>query len=182
MFSLWGGDAVFCNLDLRLDVLEQELQLPFTFVNGHIHELRIHIPWTKLGSEPVVITINTIECILKLSTDNDDQDSDRQKTLNLKKTFYEMLVEKSKLIKTHFYIVALLLGVYIVFINRLTPTLHNGNNITSQENAKNYEDDSEIKAGLPEEESGDTEMFSQDDSWLVGLVFLCLMLELYGVL
>ncbi|GFY45339.1 vacuolar protein sorting-associated protein 13B [Trichonephila inaurata madagascariensis] len=78
-FSLWGGDAVFCNLDLRLDVLEQELQLPFTFVNGHIHELRIHIPWTKLGSEPVIITINTIECILKLSTENEDADSDRKK-------------------------------------------------------------------------------------------------------
>ncbi|GBL80703.1 Vacuolar protein sorting-associated protein 13B [Araneus ventricosus] len=74
-FSLWGGDALFSNLDLRLDVLEQELQLPFTFVNGHIHELRIHVPWTKLGSEPVVITINTIECILKLSTDTTDSDS-----------------------------------------------------------------------------------------------------------
>ncbi|KAK8752331.1 hypothetical protein OTU49_004887, partial [Cherax quadricarinatus] len=64
--SLWGGDAVFNNLDLRLDVLEQELRLPFSFVNGHIHELRIHVPWTKLTSEPIVITINTIECILKL--------------------------------------------------------------------------------------------------------------------
>ena len=81
--SLWGGDAVFSNLDLRLDVLEQELALPFSFVNGHIlsswmcpltkelalpfsfvnghiHELRIHVPWTKLTSESVVITINTI--------------------------------------------------------------------------------------------------------------------------
>ncbi|XP_050696701.1 intermembrane lipid transfer protein VPS13B-like isoform X2 [Eriocheir sinensis] len=64
--SLWGGDAVFNNLDLRLEVLEQELRLPFSFVNGHIHELRIHVPWTKLTSEPIVITINTIECILKL--------------------------------------------------------------------------------------------------------------------
>lgn len=44
----------------------QELKLPFTFMSGHIHELRIHVPWTKLGSEPVVITINTMECILKL--------------------------------------------------------------------------------------------------------------------
>lgn len=35
-------------------------------MSGHIHELRIHVPWTKLGSEPVVITINTMECILKL--------------------------------------------------------------------------------------------------------------------
>lgn len=47
-------------------VFLQELKLPFTFMSGHIHELRIHVPWTKLGSEPVVITINTMECILKL--------------------------------------------------------------------------------------------------------------------
>lgn len=64
--SLWGGDAVLYNLDLRLDVLERVLQLPIVFKSGHIHELRLHVPWTKLGSEPIVITINTVECILKV--------------------------------------------------------------------------------------------------------------------
>lgn len=41
-------------------MLEQELNLPFSFVSGHIHELLIHVPWTRLTSEPVQITINTI--------------------------------------------------------------------------------------------------------------------------
>ena len=67
--SLWGGDAVFNNLDLRLDVLEQELRLPFSLVSGHIHELQIHVPWTRLHTEPIVLTINTIECVLKLPGD-----------------------------------------------------------------------------------------------------------------
>ncbi len=58
--SLWSGDAVFSNLDLRLDVLERELQLPFSFVSGHIHELQIRVPWTRLNTEPITITINTI--------------------------------------------------------------------------------------------------------------------------
>ncbi|XP_063055639.1 intermembrane lipid transfer protein VPS13B-like [Engraulis encrasicolus] len=71
--SLWGGDVVLSKLDLKLDVLEQELKLPFTFLSGHIHELRIHVPWTKLGSEPVVITINTMECILKLKDGAQDE-------------------------------------------------------------------------------------------------------------
>lgn len=57
---------VFCCLYLYIFSYSQELKLPFTFMSGHIHELRIHVPWTKLGSEPVVITINTMECILKL--------------------------------------------------------------------------------------------------------------------
>ncbi|XP_054721396.1 LOW QUALITY PROTEIN: intermembrane lipid transfer protein VPS13B-like [Uloborus diversus] len=98
-FSLWGGDAVFCNLDLRLDVLEQELQLPFTFVNGHIHELRIHIPWTKLGSEPVIITINTIECILKLCTDSDVPDCDAKTVLLSKKISSNKLLKRPEVIE-----------------------------------------------------------------------------------
>ncbi|XP_069477524.1 intermembrane lipid transfer protein VPS13B isoform X2 [Ambystoma mexicanum] len=74
--SLWGGDVVLSKLELKLEVLEQELKLPFTFLSGHIHELRIHVPWTKLGSEPVVITINTMECILKLKDGvQDDHES-----------------------------------------------------------------------------------------------------------
>ncbi|KAJ8020859.1 Vacuolar protein sorting-associated protein 13B [Holothuria leucospilota] len=64
--SLWGGDLVLTQLDLRLDVLEKELYLPLSFVSGHIHELKIHIPWTALGSEPAVVTINTIEFVVKL--------------------------------------------------------------------------------------------------------------------
>ncbi|XP_037309384.2 intermembrane lipid transfer protein VPS13B-like isoform X2 [Pungitius pungitius] len=79
--SLWGGDVVLSKLDLKLDVLEQELKLPFTFMSGHIHELRIHVPWTKLGSEPVVITINTMECILKLRDGaQDDNESGSSST------------------------------------------------------------------------------------------------------
>lgn len=58
--SLWGGEVVFQNLDVRLDVLEEELQLPFNFVSGHVHELTVKVPWTKIASEPIQITINTI--------------------------------------------------------------------------------------------------------------------------
>lgn len=76
--SLWGGDAVLNNLDLRLDVIEKAIQLPITFKSGHIHELRIHVPWTKLGSEPVVVTINTIECIMKMRDMAHDDSSSTQ--------------------------------------------------------------------------------------------------------
>ncbi|KAJ7334586.1 hypothetical protein OS493_014910 [Desmophyllum pertusum] len=43
--------------------LEKELKLPITFSQWEkFTKLQIHIPWTKLGSEPVEITINTLEC------------------------------------------------------------------------------------------------------------------------
>ena len=133
-------------LDLRLDAIEHAIHLPITFKSGQIYELRIHVPWTKLGnwrlrfaftagsnlwqvvwsqktdgrsgklgettirsglqirqlkvtkdvsacrqvlveydaqngffcsgSEPVVITINTIECIIKLKDSAASSDTD----------------------------------------------------------------------------------------------------------
>ena len=35
-------------------------------MSGHIHELHINVPWTRLNTESIVITINTIECVLRL--------------------------------------------------------------------------------------------------------------------
>ncbi|KAH8278838.1 hypothetical protein KR018_010220 [Drosophila ironensis] len=64
--SLWEGEVTFQNLDLRLEVLEEELNLPVELVSGHIHELSIQVPWTKLMSESVRIVINTIEFVAKL--------------------------------------------------------------------------------------------------------------------
>src|ERR1700761_3281435 len=74
--SLWGGDVVLNKLDLRVDIVKQLLNLPVTIKSGFVHELRIHVPWTRLYSEPCVITINTIECILKVNQQNaEDQSS-----------------------------------------------------------------------------------------------------------
>lgn len=58
--SLWGGGVTLHNLVLKADVLQQEVALPFTLVSGRIHELLIQVPWTKIMSEPIVVTINTI--------------------------------------------------------------------------------------------------------------------------
>ena len=73
--SLWGGDAVLNKLDLRTEALEEALNLPIVFASGQVYELRIHVPWTRLGYEPVVITINTVECVLKLK---DSYSNDRE--------------------------------------------------------------------------------------------------------
>lgn len=58
--SLWGGEVSFQNLDIRLDVLQEELHLPLSIVSGHIHELTVRVPWTKIASEPIQINVNTI--------------------------------------------------------------------------------------------------------------------------
>ena len=57
--SLWGGDVVLKNLELRLDVIEQELGLPLQ--RGCIRNLTLHVPWSALSYEAVIVTIDTIE-------------------------------------------------------------------------------------------------------------------------
>lgn len=73
--SFWGGDAVLKNLQLRCDILEEELShLPFVVTGGKIQELTIHVPWTTLGSESVEITAVNIECSAAFK--NGDQSRD----------------------------------------------------------------------------------------------------------
>nr|CDS31286.1 vacuolar protein sorting associated protein 13B [Hymenolepis microstoma] len=62
--SLWGGDAVLNYVELQYDIFEDLMPLPIGFKSGYIHELRIQVPWTRLGSSSIVITLNTVECIL----------------------------------------------------------------------------------------------------------------------
>lgn len=66
---------------MRLDVLESELKLPFKLDSGHIHELRINIPWMALGSESVKVKISTIELSASLSKE-DEEDEEGNENLN----------------------------------------------------------------------------------------------------
>ena len=74
--SFWGGDVVLNNLELRLEVLSNLIPLPITFVSGRIRELRIHVPWTALGSESVDVSIDTIECVLRWDEDKHPASTD----------------------------------------------------------------------------------------------------------
>ncbi|CAH8564024.1 unnamed protein product [Schistosoma rodhaini] len=64
--SIWDGDLILTQLDLRLDFLEDIIPFPVNFRSGCVRELRIHVPWTKLNSECIVITLNTVECTFGL--------------------------------------------------------------------------------------------------------------------
>lgn len=64
--SFWGGDVVLRNLELRLDVLEQELRYPLQIKSGRIRELVLHIPWNAILSKPVEVEIKDVEIVIKL--------------------------------------------------------------------------------------------------------------------
>ena len=66
--SFWGGDAVLKNLELKLDAIEEALRgvVPFELKSGRVKQLTIHIPWTAIGSEAIEVTLDSVECTIKL--------------------------------------------------------------------------------------------------------------------
>ncbi|KAG2919859.1 hypothetical protein PC115_g9975 [Phytophthora cactorum] len=64
--GLFGGDLVLNDLEIKRHVLRESLEIPssFDFSRGFIRELRIHIPWTQLLSQPIEVKLYTIELIL----------------------------------------------------------------------------------------------------------------------
>ncbi len=67
--SFWGGDAVLRNLELRLDVLEKELNgFPLEIQSGKIREMSIHLPWNAIASTSVEITIQDLELVIKMKS------------------------------------------------------------------------------------------------------------------
>lgn len=68
--SFWGGDAVLKNLELHLDAIEAVLSamVPFELKSGNVKQLTVHIPWTSIGSEPIELTMESVECTVKLKS------------------------------------------------------------------------------------------------------------------
>lgn len=61
--SLWGGDVVLNNVELRLDAIHRALSLPPTLrlERGSVRELRVHVPWAALATRPVEVGLRGVE-------------------------------------------------------------------------------------------------------------------------
>ena len=62
--SVWRGDVVLRNLRLRPEAL-RGLGLPVSVQAGLLGELRMKVPWTALGKEPVVVGIDRVFCLVR---------------------------------------------------------------------------------------------------------------------
>jgi hypothetical protein len=62
--SVWSGDVVLHNLKLRPGALDT-LNLPVKVTAGLLGTLRLKVPWTNLGKEPVVVEIDRVFCLAR---------------------------------------------------------------------------------------------------------------------
>ena len=67
--TIWGGEMVFKNVELRLDVLQEELGLPLVFTRGFIQELRVYVPLASLLRESIKFTLTNLEIVASTPTD-----------------------------------------------------------------------------------------------------------------
>lgn len=61
--TIWGGEMVFKNVELRLDVLQEALGLPLVFTRGFIQELRVYVPLASLLRDSIQITLTNLEVV-----------------------------------------------------------------------------------------------------------------------
>lgn len=61
--AVWQGDIILNNVHLNPESLLR-FQLPFILSVGIISELTIKIPWTRLSSSPIEITLNGLQVLL----------------------------------------------------------------------------------------------------------------------
>ena len=64
--SLWSGKVELEDLALKTDAL-QALNLPVKVVDGRVRKLSLAIPWSKLSTEAVVLSIEDIFCTVEPS-------------------------------------------------------------------------------------------------------------------
>ena len=72
--SLWSGKVELENLALKTDAL-QALNLPVKVVDGRVRKLSLAIPWSKLSTEAVVLSIEDIFCTVEPSVSYQAEDS-----------------------------------------------------------------------------------------------------------
>ncbi|CAM6098991.1 unnamed protein product [Calypogeia fissa] len=57
--GLWSGEALLENVEIRLEAFDH-LQLPFAIKQGFVGKLRLQLPWSKLGWEPILIALEDV--------------------------------------------------------------------------------------------------------------------------
>ncbi|KAH8275295.1 hypothetical protein KR026_004712 [Drosophila bipectinata] len=62
--GIWGGDVVLENLKIRENALD-EMDLPVQLIYGYLGKLVLKIPWKNLYSQPVIVKIEDLYCLVQ---------------------------------------------------------------------------------------------------------------------
>ena len=57
--SVWSGEVLLRDLQLRTEALDA-LPIPVKAIGGTVGEVRVTVPWRRLGKEPLIISIDRV--------------------------------------------------------------------------------------------------------------------------
>ncbi|RDW68381.1 hypothetical protein BP5796_09038 [Coleophoma crateriformis] len=93
--GIWSGDVKLRNLELRREALDQ-LKLPMNVEEGHLGQLTLSIPWSRLGSAPVKVFI---EDVYLLAAPKEDAEWDEEEEQRRKQVVKIEKLESAELLK-----------------------------------------------------------------------------------
>ncbi|CAN8324888.1 unnamed protein product [Cochlearia groenlandica] len=99
--SVWQGDVELKNMQLKPEALNA-LKLPVRVKAGFLGSVKLKVPWTRLGQEPVVVYLDRIFVLAEPATDVEgcSEDSIQEAKRNLIREMETKLVEKSRRLQT----------------------------------------------------------------------------------
>ena len=78
--SVWSGEVLLRDLQLRTEALDA-LPIPVKAICGTVGEVRVTVPWRRLGKEPLIISIDRVFLLVGPRADTDVQRSRRGEIL-----------------------------------------------------------------------------------------------------
>lgn len=90
--GIWNGDIRIENVSLneqKINHLMLSAKLPFELIYSHVGGLRVVVPWNKLSSMPVEITLNDVYLFLRM------KDTGSKVELN------DIILNKKELVKNY---------------------------------------------------------------------------------
>ena len=73
--SIWDGELLLRDLELKTELLDA-LPVPFRVLGGTIGEIRVSVPWRRLGSEPMLVSIDRLLLLVVARTGDAAEEPD----------------------------------------------------------------------------------------------------------
>uniref|UniRef100_A0A1J3IIE4 Putative vacuolar protein sorting-associated protein 13A n=1 Tax=Noccaea caerulescens TaxID=107243 RepID=A0A1J3IIE4_NOCCA len=99
--SVWQGDVELKNMQLKPEALNA-LKLPVKVKAGFLGSVKLKVPWSRLGQEPVVVYLDRIYVLAEPATDVEgcSEDSIQEKKRKLIREMETKLVERARRLHT----------------------------------------------------------------------------------
>lgn len=99
--SVWKGDVELTNMQLKPEALNA-LKLPVKVKAGFLGSVKLKVPWSRLGQEPVLVSLDRIFLLAEPSTrvEGSSEDSVQEAKKSIVREMEMKLLERAQQLKS----------------------------------------------------------------------------------